>query len=128
MAGVVSVIGVDPAGALAELTEISPELEAAVLLDESGSVVASTLADDLRSSQIARAAVELLSTADEIRPRLGEATVTHLQAALAEGSVFLVRAAKRVLAAATAADPTVGLVLYDMKSCLRALDEDDVPS
>ena len=31
------------------------------------------------------------------------------------------------IAATTAPDPTVGLVFYDLKSCLRSLDEDEKP-
>ncbi len=58
-----------------------------------------------------------------VRREIG-GNAARLQAALAGGSVFVVRAGKRALVAAATADPTVGLVLYDMKSCLRTLDED----
>jgi hypothetical protein len=34
--------------------------------------------------------------------------------------VFVVRDSERLIAATTTAAPTVGLVFYDLKSCLRA--------
>src|SRR4029079_9431083 len=40
----------------------------------------------------------------------------------AHGSVFVVRDPRHVLLATTAPDPTVGLVFYDLKSALHALD------
>ena len=56
----------DAAQALADLTEISSQIEAAVLFDAQGEVRASTLADGPARS-LARAAAELL----EVRPRSG---------------------------------------------------------
>jgi hypothetical protein len=47
----------------------------------------------------------------------------QLDAALQGGSVFVVRDADRLIAATTTPEPTVGLVFYDLKSCLRALGE-----
>ena len=43
----------EPAQALADLTEISPQLETAVLAAPDGSVVASTIGDEGRSGEIA---------------------------------------------------------------------------
>ena len=65
----------DAAQALSDLTEISSQIEAAVVLDADGSPLASTL--------------------DE----------------------------QRTIAATTGPEPTVGLVFYDLKSCLRSVDE-----
>ncbi len=39
--------------------------------------------------------------------------------ATGEGSVFVVRAGKTVIAATTGSNPTAGLVFYDLKSALR---------
>jgi hypothetical protein len=42
--------------------------------------------------------------------------------------VFVVRDGDRLIAATTTPEPTVGLVFYDLKSCLRGLgDEADKP-
>jgi predicted regulator of Ras-like GTPase activity (Roadblock/LC7/MglB family) len=111
----------DPAQALADLTEISSQIEAAVLFDESGDVTGSTLADERAAAALARAAARLLERADTFGG--GERTVTQVEASAAEGSVFVVREGKRRIAATTGPDPTVGLVFYDLKSCLRGADE-----
>jgi len=110
---------VDAEQALADLTEISSQIEAAVLFDEGGAVAGSTLANAAAAGALARAAGELLERAAGFRT---EGAVTQLEAATGEGSVFVVRAAGRRIAATTAPQPTVGLVFYDLKSCLRSLD------
>jgi predicted regulator of Ras-like GTPase activity (Roadblock/LC7/MglB family) len=108
----------ETARALTELTEISTQIETAVVLDREGTVLAATVDDD-RAGRLAGAALELFRTADEKRER----DLVQLDAALQGGSVFVVRDADRLIAATTAPEPTVGLVFYDLKSCLRALGE-----
>ena len=108
----------ETAPALTELTEISTQIETAVVLDREGTVLAATVDDD-RAGRLAGAALELFRTADEKRER----DLVQLDAALQGGSVFVVRDADRLIAATTAPEPTVGLVFYDLKSCLRALGE-----
>ena len=109
----------DAAQALADLTEISSQIEAAVLFDEGGAVLGSTLADDEGAQGVARAATELLERAGAFR---SEGSITQLEASIAGGSVFLVRDGARRIAATTGPAPTVGLVFYDLKSCLRNAD------
>jgi hypothetical protein len=109
----------DTAQALADLTEISSQVEAAVLFDEAGEVVGSTLADEPAGRALAVAAGELLARAGS----LGEGgEVAQVEASTPEGSVFVVREGARRIAATTGPDPTVGLVFYDLKSCLRDLE------
>lgn len=106
--------------ALADLTEISSQIESAVLVDARGTVVASTLGDSAGAEAMARAARELLSAAEramgggESRERL-----VQLQAATPDGCVFVVQDDERVVVAVTVPEPTVGLVFYDLKTCLR---------
>jgi predicted regulator of Ras-like GTPase activity (Roadblock/LC7/MglB family) len=107
--------------ALRELTEISTQIEAAVVLDREGAVVASTL-DDERAGRLAESALELLRAAEE----QGESLV-QLDVALRDGVVFLVADGDRVITATTGPEPTAGLVFYDLKSCLRALDGEEKP-
>ena len=112
----------DAAQALADLTEISSQIEAAVLFDEGGAVQGSTLADEAAAAELARSAADLLEQAGRFRSS-GE--VSQLEAATASGSVFVVREGSRRIAATTAPQPTVGLVFYDLKSCLRNADVDE---
>lgn len=114
----------EAAQALADLTEISSQIEGAVLADAAGSVVASTFSDDESAAGVAKAAVELLAAAEEERGDRSQPLV-QLQAAFPEGSVFVVRDEQNFVAAVTGAEPTVGLVFYDLKTCLRLVGEDD---
>jgi predicted regulator of Ras-like GTPase activity (Roadblock/LC7/MglB family) len=114
----------DTAQALADLTEISSQVEAAVLFDETGVVVASTLADEASARALAAAAGELLARAGSV----GEGgDVGQVEASTPDGSVFVVRDGSRRIAATTGPDPTIGLVFYDLKSCLRDAGTDEKP-
>jgi len=104
----------DATQALADLTEISSQVEAAVLFDEAGGVAASTLADEVAAAALANAAGRLLDGAG--------ANATQVEAATPDGSVFVVREGSRRIAATTGPDPTTGLVFYDLKSALRGAE------
>jgi hypothetical protein len=112
----------DPAQALADLTEISSQIQAAVLFDESGAVQGSTLGQEEAAAGLAAAAAQLLAAVDDLAR--DPAAVTQLEAATGDGSVFVVRDGARRIAATTAPAPTVGLVFYDLKSCLRGAAEE----
>jgi hypothetical protein len=112
----------DAAQALADLTEISSQIQAAVLFDESGAVQGSTLGDAEAAEALAGAAAQLLARVDDLAR--DAAAVTQLEAATDDGSVFVVRDGVRRIAATTGAAPTVGLVFYDLKSCLRGAAEE----
>jgi predicted regulator of Ras-like GTPase activity (Roadblock/LC7/MglB family) len=112
----------DAANALADLTEISSQVEAAVVLDDDGAVVASTLGDAEHSARLARAALDLLGAAEKRFPA-GARSLTQLEAALREGSLFVARDEGRSIVATTSPEPTSGLVFYDLKTCLRSLAE-----
>jgi len=111
----------DAAQALADLTEISSQIESAVLFDEQGAVLGATLADGSAAQALARGAAELLAEAAAFRS--SDAAVTQLEASTHEGSVFVVRDGSRRIAATTGPSPTVGLVFYDLKSALRGTEE-----
>jgi predicted regulator of Ras-like GTPase activity (Roadblock/LC7/MglB family) len=108
------------AQALADLTEISTQVEAAVVFDREGTVVGSTVDDD-RAGRLAEAALELVRAAEEAATGKD---IVQLDVALADGSVFVAADGDRLIAATTGRDPTVGLVFYDLKSCLRGLAEE----
>lgn len=107
----------DAAQALADLTEISSQIQAAVLFDGGGGVQGSTLGDAAVAQRLAAAAAALLDRAAALRG--DESSVTQVEAATAGGCVFVVRDGDRRIAATTVPQPTVGLVFYDLKSCLR---------
>jgi predicted regulator of Ras-like GTPase activity (Roadblock/LC7/MglB family) len=116
----------DPRQALADLTEISSQIETAVLFDAAGTVHAATVADEGRAQELARAAGSLLAAAEEVRGSRDE-PLTQLEAATRDGSVFVVRDGERLIVATTPPEPTVGLVFYDLKSTLREVATKPAP-
>src|SRR5215211_26662 len=114
----------DAAQALADLTEISAQIDAAVLAGADGSVVASTFQQEGRGEELARAAVELVAAAGEARGDSGAPELVQIQAATPRGSLFVVRDGGHVVAAVTGSKPTVGLVFYDLKTCLRLFERE----
>src|SRR5213082_3286529 len=79
----------DAQQALADLTEISSQIQAAVVFDDKGQVAGSTLADSGRAAGLVQAALELLSAAEGLKA--GNSALTQLEVATGEGSVFVVR-------------------------------------
>jgi predicted regulator of Ras-like GTPase activity (Roadblock/LC7/MglB family) len=104
--------------ALDELKEISSQIESAVLFAADGEVVASTL-PDAPAKQVAASAKALFEEAG----RAATGDLTQLEAATGDGSLFIVREGDLLVAASTAAEPTAGLVFYDLKACLRKAAE-----
>ena len=112
----------DPSQALAELKQISAQVQDAVIFDESGTLVASTLGEE-RAPVMARAAHRLLESTAGAVDRGDQ--IVQLEAALPEGSVVIAREGATAVAATTVPDPTVGLIFYDLRTCLRALNEEE---
>ena len=118
----------DAAAALERLREISSQVRAAVIFERGGKVFGSTFADDQRAKDVAEEAEALLTEAEQRRDAGDEvAEFAQLEVALQGGSVFVVRDGDRLIAATTQPEPTVGLVFYDLKSCLRDLDTPATP-
>ena len=115
----------DVAQALSDLTEISSQIEAAVVLDADGSPLASTL-DESRSAELSSAAQELLAAVGRVSGDGGK-ELAQLEVATTGGSVFVVRDGQRTIAATTGPEPTVGLVFYDLKGCLRSVAAGEKP-
>ena len=111
----------DAPAALADLTEISSQVEAAAVFGSDGSTLAATFADDAGAERLVGAARELLAAAAELPIGSGR-ELTQLEVSLHDGSVFVVRDGELAIAATTSARPTAGLVLYDLRTCLRALE------
>lgn len=108
---------VDAAQAIADLTEISPQVQRVVVIAADGSLAGSNT-DPTAARKLVDGAHELIAAAEALRPG-----VSQLEAATVSGSVFVVRDGERLIAATTSPEPTVGLVFYDLKTCLRSIEE-----
>ena len=111
---------VDTDSALADLSEISSQIEAAVVFDSEGTVLGSTGADEMRAKRLARTALDLIDAAGQVATAATR-RLTQIEGSLREGSVFVVTGDERSIAATTTPEPTSGLVFYDLKTCLRSL-------
>ena len=109
----------DAAGALAELVEISAQIERAVVLDSDGTLLGSTWAEEADARALADAARRALATAAELHAAAG---VTRLEVELPEGGFFVLREGERTIAATTTPKPSSGLVVYDLRTCLGQID------
>jgi predicted regulator of Ras-like GTPase activity (Roadblock/LC7/MglB family) len=109
----------DATQAIADLTEISPQVRDVVVVGSDGTVTGSNLSTEAAAERLADGARRLLGAAEELRPG-----VAQLEAATTGGSIFVVRDGARLIAASTTPEPTVGLVFYDLKTCLRSIEEE----
>jgi predicted regulator of Ras-like GTPase activity (Roadblock/LC7/MglB family) len=114
---------VDAAQALADLTEISSQVVQVAIVDGDGHLLATTIADDARAERFVEGVRKLLDEAESLGQARALPDLAQLEAATLDGSVFVVRRGGRLIAVSTRPDPTVGLVFYDLKHCLRSLDE-----
>jgi len=112
----------DASEAIADLTEISPQVRSVAVVEADGSLSGSNVGDDA-AQRLADGAKRLVEAAEELRPGLAQ-----LEAATVQGSVFVVRDGERLIAATTTPEPTVGLVFYDLKTCLRSIDVPKKPA
>ena len=108
----------DVAKALADLTEASSQIDAAVVVGDKGEVLGSTLADAASAKRMAEAGAALVEASGQ-GPG-GRAALTDVVVTLAGGAVVCSRAEGRTIVAVTVPDPTIGLVLHDLRAALRA--------
>ena len=100
----------DAAQAIADLTEISPQVKRVAVVAADGALAGSNLTEEAAAQRLVDGARRLVEAAGELR-----SDVSQLEVATVEGSVFVVRDGERLIAATTSPEPTVGLVL-DRKS------------
>jgi len=110
----------DAAEALRELTEVSSQIEAACVLDSTGAEIGSTLQDEAAAKRFSDAARELIAEALGVPHQAADTPLAQMEAATLDGSVFVVIESDLAVVAVTKPEPTVGLVFYDLKSCLRS--------
>lgn len=113
----------DAAGALADLLELSPDVEAAALF-RGRELLGAVGVGEEAAGRLAADAGRLLDRAGETRS--DGSRVTQIHAALDGGGVFVAREPQGDGAAVAVASPraTPGLVFYDLKRALAAVAEE----
>jgi predicted regulator of Ras-like GTPase activity (Roadblock/LC7/MglB family) len=104
-------------GALAYLTEMSPDLRGAAILDSAGAVLAATS----EPSRWREDAAALLDVAD----RAGEEPVRQVHIATEQGEVFALRHAGLAAVVVSERFALASLMFFDMRSVLRELVQGD---
>ncbi|MDQ3867442.1 MAG: roadblock/LC7 domain-containing protein, partial [Actinomycetota bacterium] len=110
----------DAAQALADLTEVSSQTESAVLADADGRVLAASGAGS-KVERVAEGALTLLRASESAAG--DRAQLTQLVAETRQGAVFVVRERDWIIVAVTTSHPTIGLIFYDLRTCLRLAAE-----
>ena len=109
----------DASQALSELLELSSQVDAAVVLGADGAVLAASSADEAAAGALATSALELVAAAADLGAEGRE--VTRVEVELDGGAIFVVREGDHTVAATTGPSPTSGLVVYDLRTCARAI-------
>ena len=116
---------VDAAQVLKDLLDVSGQVDSAAVLDGDGAAIATTLDDVARGDALVAALHGVLGAAEEA-PGARAQPLVQLQVSLDDGSVFVARDDDRIVGCVTGAQPTPGLVFYDLKTCLRRLAGEEV--
>jgi predicted regulator of Ras-like GTPase activity (Roadblock/LC7/MglB family) len=112
----------DATAALSELVGLSTQVVEAIVSGADGAVEAARTSDDARTEVLAAAGAGLLSEARSIR---GGEAVERVHVDLQRGSLVAVTDGERTVVATTVAEPTVGLVAYDLRAVLARLRGDE---
>ena len=99
----------DATQALRELMELSSQITAAVVLDAEGTVLAGAPDDSAASTMLAATTLELVSTAADLGADGRDVTRVD-------------REGGRTIGAVTGPKPTSGLVVYDLRTCVQAIE------
>ncbi len=106
--------------ALQELLEMSGSIRQAVIVRGESDVLASTFANSQSETAMVSMGRRMLEEARMSAKEMDRPALTQLFVEAHSGCVFIVAGEKDTwLAASTGADPTVGLVLYDVNTALR---------
>jgi predicted regulator of Ras-like GTPase activity (Roadblock/LC7/MglB family) len=111
---------VDAAQAIRELMELSSQIEAAAVLGADGKVVASSSEDEHVAGRLASSGLELMAAASELG---AQQEASRVEVELEGGALFVVREGAHTIVARTGSEPTAGLVVYDLRTSLRSIDE-----
>src|SRR5690242_11812666 len=113
----------DAARALADLVEISPQIQAAAIVTGGGEIAGTVGVPEARADLLARCVRELIEGAGAFRG--DDAEVTQVHAELPEGQVFVVTGDDaQAIVAVTAERAAPGLLFYDLKRCLAMVADE----
>jgi predicted regulator of Ras-like GTPase activity (Roadblock/LC7/MglB family) len=115
--------------ALRELVEVASQVEATAIVERDAgtgsaplaAIFGATVVTGARATKLGDVAHRLLDQAEASRTELGREPVVQCEVATGTGHVFVVASGDHAIVAVTTAEPTVGLVFYDLKTALRAL-------
>jgi predicted regulator of Ras-like GTPase activity (Roadblock/LC7/MglB family) len=112
--------------AFQEMLDISTDIDKAVLF-KGNEIIVTNFPESVRQDMVGKA-LELSGLGDQRAKDMGSSPLTQLMVETGAGSVFLVREAQGdgmgVLATGKK-DSRVGLVFYDMKTCMRDAQEEE---
>ena len=111
--------GMDASTALEELVGLSTQIVEVVVATPEGVIEAAHAAGEERAQALAAAGAELFAAAATIRPSSQAVERVHVD--LERGSVVACTDGERSIVATTIAEPTAGLVAYDLRMALRRL-------
>jgi predicted regulator of Ras-like GTPase activity (Roadblock/LC7/MglB family) len=111
----------DADAALSELTGLSTQVVEVAIAGAGGAVEAAHGADDERAQALVSAGTALLAAAAALRPSAPPVERVHVD--LERGSVVTLTDGERTIVATTVAEPTAGLVAFDLRTALRRLGE-----
>jgi predicted regulator of Ras-like GTPase activity (Roadblock/LC7/MglB family) len=114
----------DVQGAFAEMLDISTDIDKAVLFNASG-VLSSNMSEESQAMVVSQA-VELTRLGEARAAEMGSSPLTQLVVEAPGGYVFLARelAADGMTILATGKKGSrVGLILYDLRTCMRDVRE-----
>ena len=111
----------DASAALSELVGLSTQVVEAVITGPGNAVEATHASGDERSRALVAAGEDLLATAASVRPDGPAVERVHVD--LGRGSIVVVREGGRTIVATTVAEPTAGLVAFDLRTALRRAGE-----
>jgi hypothetical protein len=112
--------------AIRDLLNISTDIHSVAVLGPDGDVLA--CGPRPAESGLAEAAGQLWEAASTHATATDDATLDHIVVQDASGAVSMVQADGRRIAALTGAQPAVGLLLFDLRTCLSDAFSEEVPA
>jgi hypothetical protein len=110
---------VDAERALADLLELSRDLEGAAVLGLEWRVLAASVAPE-QAEQLGSRLGELVEEAERVKPG-AEGRLTRLRAAIETETLYVVRDGDHVVAGWAQRSAAPGLLFHDLSACLREL-------